>query len=591
MKKIIAAALVLVMLFSLSVSASAATVTTAGNMTDQLELLYRNFSTLKQDDTPTVWYYAVTDLDHNGRLELLAVTTTSDLRNDAKLKGWEVSQDGQRIEPVKHEFSDAADPAMKDGFPNIMTDSADTYYDDAAKMWTYVFTDYSELSHDLTPEESAQANGMQHVNTAITSTYGLSKHDDHFDRGVLGVKLVTIIDGKTEISFIDKDGKEMTEDQFLSVGTTAFAGKQRSNTGFDWFPASEATSQDRFVKSYSVFDNTLAAGRENRPNTAPTALSLAVTKNPTNETRNAGETALFIADALNYTSCTWSFVDPSGNVKTPGEFMASCGGSVVGENSTRLSVSNVNTGMNGWGVFCTFRQNNQSARTTTAYIYTRFAQEQLKNKNVTDFYTTWAWLYGTWICPLCGSEVWGDYCPYCGFDPDYYYYYYFNDYVDPSIIIPYGYTGSGSLDGYTGSGSFDAWYCPLCGSSNTGTICWNCGYDPVMGYIPGSGYGVFDGGYTGSGTLDGGITGSGSFYDGYTGSGSFDGGYTGSGSFDVDWYCPMCGVGNVGTSICWNCGYSRGSEVVSVWNEPVYDYWNDSYGYGEGSWDDYGWDW
>lgn len=557
MKKIIAAALVLVMLFSLSVSASAATATTAGNMTEQLDLLYRNFGSLRQTDTPTAWYYAVTDLDHNGRLELLAVTTTSDLKNDAKLKGWEVSQDGQRIEPVKHEFSDAADPDLRDGFPNIMTDSADTYYDDTTKMWTYVFTDYSELSHDLTPEESAQAGGMQHVTTAITSTYGLSKHDDHFDRGVLGVKMVTIIDGKTEISFIDKDGKAMTEDQFLNIGITAFTGKQRSNTGFDWFPASEATSQERFVKSYSVFDNTLAAARENRPNTAPAALSLAVTKNPTNETHNAGETALFIADALNYTSCTWSFVDPSGNVKTPGEFMATCGGSVIGENSTRLSVSNVNTGMNGWGVFCTFRQNNQSARTTTAYIYTRFAQDQLKSKNVTDFYTTWAWVYGTWICPLCGSEVWGDYCPYCGFDPDYYYYYYVNDYVDPSLVIPY--YGPDTLDGYTGGGSFDTWYCPLCGCGNSGTLCWNCGYDPVIGYIPGSGYGVFDGGYTGSG------------------------------SFNVDWYCPMCGVGNVGTSYCWNCGYGLGSEVVTSWNEPVYDYWNDYYDYG-GSWD-YGGGW
>ena len=555
MKKIIAAALVLVMLFSLSVSASAATVTTAGNMTDQLDLLYRNFGTLKQDDNPTVWYYAVTDLDHNGRLELLAVTTTSDLENNAKLKGWEVSQDGQRIEPVTHEFSNATDPRVKDGFPNIMTDSTDTYYDDTTKMWYYVFTDYFELSHDLTEEESAQIGGVKHVTTAMTSTYGLSKHDDHFDRGVLGVKMVIIKDGVTDISFMDKDGKEMTEDQFLNISTTTFAGKQRSNTGFDWFPAAEVTSQERLVKSYSVFDNTLSGSRDNRPNTVTSAVSLAVTKNPTNETHNAGETALFIADALNYTSCTWSFVDPSGNVKTPGEFMALCGGSVIGENSTRLSVSNVNTGMNGWGVFCTFRQNNQSARTTTAYIYTRYAQEQLKDRNLNDFYTTWAWLYGTWICPLCGNEVWGDYCPYCGFDPDYYYYL-DGTYYDPTVVVPnYSYDYS--------------WYCPLCGAGNNGSLCWSCGYDPDIGYIPGTGY---------------------------SGYGTWDNSNSGSGSFDVDWYCPMCGVGNVGTSYCWNCGYGLGSEVVTTWNEPEYDYWNDygydwDYGYGNGSWDyDYAWD-
>ena len=86
-------------------------------------------------------------------------------------------------------------------------------------------------------------------------------------------------------------------------------------------------------------------------------------------------------------------------------------------------------------------------------------------------------------------------------------------------------------------------------------------------------------------------------YDGtgYSGYGTWDNGSS-STSFDVDWYCPMCGVGNVGTSYCWNCGYRLGSEVVTTWDEPIYDYWNDySYGswdYGSDSWDyDYGWDW
>ena len=71
MKKIVAIALALVMLLSLSVSAWADNVDT-DDLVKQLTLIKNSFNTLKQSDNPTVWYYAVTDLDHNGRVELLA---------------------------------------------------------------------------------------------------------------------------------------------------------------------------------------------------------------------------------------------------------------------------------------------------------------------------------------------------------------------------------------------------------------------------------------------------------------------------------------------------------------------------------------
>ena len=502
MKKILAAALVLVMLLSLGVSASAATISAAGNLNDQASLLFNNFNALKQNDSPTVWYYTVTDLDHNGRLELLALTTASDLSNEATLKAWEVSQDGQHIEQIKHEFSDASDPALKDGFMNIMTDSADTYFDSDTNTWFYVFTDYSETHTDLTPEESAQSNGIKHIDMSITATAGLSKHGDHLDRGVLGYKLVTNTDGKTEVSFGDKDGNAITEEQFLSIGVTSFAGKQRSSTSFDWFTAADAT-QDRFTRSYNVFDNAVAAPQELRPNTTSAASSLAITKNPTNEVHNAGESALFISGALNYDRAVWSFLDLNGNTVSASDFALRTGATVSGENSTNLTVYNLNNAMNGWGVFCTFYgSNNQSARTTTAYIYTRYTQTQIKEKNLGNFYTTYTYVYGTWICPFCGNEVWGDYCPYCGFDPDYYYEYYITDpvvttpiYVEPDVIY----------------------------------------YPPVVDY--------------------------------------------------VDWYCPACGVGNTGTSYCWNCGYGL-NDVVIDYYYPEYDYWNDSYDFVV---DDYTW--
>ena len=103
MKKIVAIALALVMLLSLSVSAWADNVDT-DDLVKQLTLIKNSFNTLRQSDNPTVWYYAVTDLDHNGRVELLAATTTDDGENDAKLKAWEVSEDRNTLSSLKLAF-------------------------------------------------------------------------------------------------------------------------------------------------------------------------------------------------------------------------------------------------------------------------------------------------------------------------------------------------------------------------------------------------------------------------------------------------------------------------------------------------------
>ena len=111
MKKTITMALALVMLLSLSVSAWADNVDT-DDLVKQLTLIKNSFNTLRQSDNPTVWYYTVTDLDHNGRVELLAATTTDDGENDARLKAWEVSEDRNTLASLKLAFDLDKDGTM-----------------------------------------------------------------------------------------------------------------------------------------------------------------------------------------------------------------------------------------------------------------------------------------------------------------------------------------------------------------------------------------------------------------------------------------------------------------------------------------------
>ncbi len=419
MKKIIALTLALVMMFSLSVCAWAEN----GDDEDiakQLILIRNSFNTLKQSDNPTVWYYSVMDLDHNGRLELLAATTTDDGENDAKLKAWEVSEDRNTLASLKLAFDLDQDGTLtqNDEFFNLMTDSADTYYDATNHVTYYVFTNFAEVCEDLTGEDAAAAGG-NHSDMAITFTCGISKFNDTINAGTLGMKVVETIDnGTPQVTSVDKN--------------------------------KNPKDLSRFVSSYAVFSN-----RKDAPDAAPvyapavTGPAVYVTKNPSNENRSVGGTAIFIAYADNAATVSWSFVDRSGNVKTPAEFVNICGGSVSGENSTSLYIYNVNANMNGWGAYATFYGNNQSARSTTAYIYVSGAVQSTPK-------------------PTYNNNN------YYGLTED--------EQIALGLLILAAAEEEANSYGYQESYTYYDWYCPVCGSGCNGDTCWVCGYSPYSSY-------------------------------------------------------------------------------------------------------------
>ena len=100
----------------------------------QITFIASKFSELKQDDSDGAWFYTVTDLDHNGLLELVA---TKVMPNGViKLKVWEVNLNGNEMLPctlpaVPPPEGQSAD-AYKDDFSvNIHDDVVDTFYDSA----------------------------------------------------------------------------------------------------------------------------------------------------------------------------------------------------------------------------------------------------------------------------------------------------------------------------------------------------------------------------------------------------------------------------------------------------------------------------
>ena len=95
-----------------------------------------------------------------------------------------------------------------------------------------------------------------------------------------------------------------------------------------------------------------------------------VIKNPTDETRYVGDTAIFRASAVNYDSSEWMFLSPNGIEYNLDAFKAqfpAC--TVKGQGTAELQITNLQTGLNGWEVFCCFYRGSTCITTTVASIY------------------------------------------------------------------------------------------------------------------------------------------------------------------------------------------------------------------------------
>ena len=98
--------------------------------------------------------------------------------------------------------------------------------------------------------------------------------------------------------------------------------------------------------------------------------SIYVTKHPTDEVRSAGGTAWFVSGAASYSSLSWTFQAPDGTQYSVQDFRTHFPyATVEGENTTTLTIRNLGTDMNGWGVFCSFFNGYGQTDTAMAFLY------------------------------------------------------------------------------------------------------------------------------------------------------------------------------------------------------------------------------
>ena len=359
---------------------TATTTTTAdapvSDMEQQMGLFDSQMSKLKQKDSQNTWYYTVADLDHDGNLEFLAASQHPQDRS-TNLKVWEVSEDRTALT----ECSLNKDP--EESFPDILTDCADTFYDESTDTWYYQVYDNIIISD----------SEVYTIKTAVNLKDGAVSYDAY------GIEHTVLENGWRYVSHTDTNGIAISPEQYNVCGFNAFADSQRSSTNFEWLTDQDMDSQASMIDCYAVFLGAKAP-TEVFPVPAPAALQhgtdpsrptptpvptpkeakketkpefLLITKNPTNEySRKTGGTARFVACSNIYESLNWTIVAPDGGEYSVQNFMRLRSDlSVSGQYSTTLSIGNLSQDMNGWGAYCTFYYRGQTARTSTAYIYMR----------------------------------------------------------------------------------------------------------------------------------------------------------------------------------------------------------------------------
>ena len=363
---------------------NAAAVADGSDISAQLNLIYSRLNELKQDESQIKWYYSVTDLNHDGRLEFVAAAQHPADRS-TNLKVWEVTTDRSGLQ----EYAINKDP--EESFPDILTDTADTFLNTATGVWSYLCYDNVVIS----PTE------VYTLKCAVNVKDGMIGYETY------AVEHTQVVNGVRNVSHTDANGFAISPELYNAAGVNALAGAERSSTSFDWFTAESATTLSRLTDSYMVFagmnDQTEvfpvpkpeALQQAAAPTPVPTPVGtpypaqtpvpvpastpapasapafLSITKNPTNENnRKPGGKATFVACANTFESLSWTFVSPNGGEYSVGGFRSMFpGASVDGEYSTTLTVSNLSADMNAWGAYCTFYYRGQTARTSTAYMY------------------------------------------------------------------------------------------------------------------------------------------------------------------------------------------------------------------------------
>lgn len=320
---------------------------------DQRALIERSRSVwLPEGLEYETWYYAVTDLDRNGRLEVL----TASLQGSGLytyVNCWEVSEQGTALVQCPDNTGEG------EAWPDIIKDRLTGYRDPVSGRMTYVCEDVTRdgAAHYLT---SKQSFCLDHGQITL---YVLATMDEVYTTETVSMK-----------NYYDGSDAPITEQEYNSAEERTFAGQEQGEITLTWTQLEaqpsppQITAQPQItVPPQYLQPQVTAAPQYAQPQSGG---PVTITKNPTSESIAAGGKTWFIAHANNASSLTWLFTSPQGQLYDLRQAMQANPGLQLQElEQDTLAVSNVPVSFDGWSIQARFDGPGGSATTSPAMIY------------------------------------------------------------------------------------------------------------------------------------------------------------------------------------------------------------------------------
>ena len=307
------------------------------NAEQQYQLLMENRDKWSfEKEYPTSWWYTFTDLDHNGRMEVIADAITGSAGfTESHFYEVNVSYNG-------------VTSCMDDDQSYVLEYSRDRteldcYYDRASNLYYYIDNGYVQ---DGAYHQYYSISVLCFANGSFKSTY-------------LGTKTVDYEGPNYDIPVVkynDIDRQPISEAEYIALVDNYIAGTERSTVIITWEKGWQNQSE-------------VCSGLP----LAPAAMSAnlpKITKNPTDETVPINGKCQFVTRYENADLAEWHFISPDGYrdltyADAEREFPTL---KIINGYAKDMTLDSIPAALNGWRVYCRFSNNAGSADSGSALI-------------------------------------------------------------------------------------------------------------------------------------------------------------------------------------------------------------------------------
>lgn len=203
--------LILTLIFILFCMAAAPALGAPGYY-EQLDLIAANADLWKQTEVFGLWGYAVTDLDQNGRLEILSASVQG-TGFYTLILAFEVNEAGTGLEEIKQLRADY------ESSPDVIVDSVPVYFDTENGIYYYIFDDIirNGYAEEYENKRAVFLKNGEWNEIPLASKATLYTDQEHYS-----------------ITYSDPGGAPISADQYSTAADMAFGKLEKSEFCFGW---------------------------------------------------------------------------------------------------------------------------------------------------------------------------------------------------------------------------------------------------------------------------------------------------------------------------------------------------------------------